>query len=124
MRRALRWMSALVYAGALTALLVRPLPEVPLPLFPHADKLAHFVAFGLLATFGLRAMTAPRLARPPRWAFVSVVVISIAYAVLMEFVQERVGRDFSIPDMVAGALGIVTVTWSWARLRTRFLLVR
>ena len=48
MRRALRWMSALVYAGALTVLLLQSHPEVPLPLFPHADKLAHFVAFGLL----------------------------------------------------------------------------
>ena len=124
MRRALRWSSVLVYAAALTMLLVRPLPEVPLPLFPHADKLAHFVAFGLLGALLLRAMTAPRLAQPARWAFVSGLSISIVYAVLMEFVQGRVGREFSILDMVAGALGVVIVTWSWARLRTRLLLVR
>lgn len=31
-----------------------PQPEVPVPVFPHFDKLAHFLVFGLLATTWLR----------------------------------------------------------------------
>lgn len=124
MHRTLRWASVLAYVMVLTMLLVRKLSEMPIMLFPHADKVAHFVAFGLLGMLLLRAMTNPRSEKPSIWVQVGAIVIPIGYAVLMEFVQVRVGRDFSIGDMAAGASGIVVVTVLWVHLRKRFILIR
>ena len=124
MRRTLRWASVLAYVMVLTMLLARKLPDMPILLFPHADKVAHFVALGLLGMLLLRAMTNPRSEKLLVWAQVGAIVIPIGYAVLMEFVQVRVGRDFSIGDMAAGASGIVVVTVLWAHLRKRFILIR
>lgn len=124
MHRTLRWASALAYIMALTMLLTRKLPDVPIVLFPHADKVAHFVAFGILGTLLLRAMTNPRSEKLSGWAQAGAIVIPIGYAVLIEFVQIQVGRDFSYGDMIAGASGIVVVTALWIHLRKRFIIIR
>lgn len=123
MNRVLRWGTVVCYLGVLTLLLVRPTPEGP-QLFPQADKLAHFIALGLLATLLLRAMTNPEADRPGKAAWITAILVSVGYAVGMEFVQARVGRDYSFWDIAAGALGIAVLTILWARVRTLSVFLR
>ena len=117
MNRALRWGTVGCYLGVLTLLLVRPMPEGP-QLFPQADKVAHFIALGLMATLLLRAMTRAEADRPGKTAWITAILVSVGYAVGMEFVQARVGRDCSFWDMATGTLGIVVLTILWDRVRT------
>ena len=124
MIRILRWTTALFYFLILTFLLLRPLPHVPIPLFPHADKVAHFFFLGLLGLLLLRALTDPRRNRPPLLACVLACLLSLAYAVAIEFIQPSFGREYSVLDMLAGAAGILVLTFLWIRLRTRFFILR
>ena len=124
MTRVLRWGSAIAYIALLTTLLIRPMPPGFQPLFPQSDKVAHFVAIGLLSTMLLRAMTDPRAERLSRPAAISACVIAVAYAVAMEFVQAHFDRDFSVFDMLAGALGVVVLTPVYGMLRSRSIFLR
>lgn len=124
MHKVLRWTSAVVYLFILTFLLLRAVPARIIPIFPQADKVAHFLALGLLAVLFLRAMTNPRSETSSTPAWVIALLVPTAYAIAIEFAQEHVGRTFEVLDMLAGALGILALTLLWARLRKRFLLFR
>ncbi len=122
MHRILRWTTAVFYALALTVFLLKPPGGTSL--FPQADKVAHFVALGILAALLLRALTDPRAPRPSILAWILGPLLALGYAVGMEFVQAHVGRDCSVWDMLAGALGILVFTLLWTRSRKRLILLR
>ena len=124
MNRFLRWGSALFYIALLTVFLVRPVPATFRPLFPHADKVEHFLAMGLLSVLLLRAMTDPRADRPSTPAAIAACLIAISYGVGMEFAQAHVGRDFSVGDMLADAVGVLVLTPVWVMLRSRSVFFR
>ena len=124
MNRCLRWSSLACYVAALTILLVRPIPPVLQPPFPQADKVEHFIAMGLFSVLILRAMTDPRAERLSKVSFTVACLVSVAYAVAMESVQAHVGRDCSVADMLAGALGVAVLTPVYALLRHRSLYLR
>ncbi len=87
-------------AFALLAYLLMGLPEGPPPLFPHQDKLLHFVAFA--------GVTAPAaLALPGRYLLFWVAHMSLV-AVGTEFFQGLVyaERTASPWDALADLLGI------------------
>lgn len=83
------------------------------------DKIAHLVAFAVLAamlatTWQLSAgrLTPPQLG----WAWLAVIV----YAALDEWTQTFVGREASVGDWLADAAGAFVGLATFAWLRARF----
>jgi len=116
------WGPALAVAGAIVALSSVPGDRLELPLFPHADKLAHLAVYGLLGLLVLRALArTTRLALATR-AFVTVVLVTV-FGVTDELHQVFVpGRSAEVLDVVAdgaGALLACVVFWAGGRLARR-----
>ena len=94
------------------------LPSTPAPpLFPHADKLSHAVAFGILGALLAYARLPYRLGTINRLVLATLLVA--AYGVSDEFHQSFVeGRDASgwdaLADGIGGLLAAIGTTW-WQR---------
>ena len=75
------------------------------------DKIIHFLLFGIIA--GLWAYY-KKQQQIHFFTFLYIIVLTAAYGIATEYVQEWVGRDFDVLDMVADATGaIVFVSWVW-----------
>ena len=84
------------------------LPALQLPEVAPSDKLAHFVAYGLLAFLFWRFCEA--LSRPLSAYFIWIAAtVLIAYAVFDEFLQTFTGRTAGLVDGVCDAAGVVVV---------------
>ncbi len=71
-----------------------------------SDKVAHFVAFGLILwSFGVLFPRLPRLA---------AAVLAVALGGSVEVVQGMVGRDADILDLVADTFGVAVALLLWA----------
>ena len=110
MARALRFGPALVWALVIFLLSHQPsgaFPSVPLP---GLDKIAHAVAYGVLAL--LLAFGAGFPVRAPSWSWVVAVA---AYGVSDEWHQTFVpGRSWETWDLLADAGGSL-LALAWAR---------
>jgi VanZ family protein len=101
----LRWTSYALYSAALALLCLAPseaLPETPY-IFPHADKLAHVLAFGAHAFLFLRATRSRS-----RAVLILAFLVTIGYSTVLEFLQPRLWtqtRSFDVMDILANALG-------------------
>ena len=79
------------------------------PLAPrNTDKLAHFVAFGLLAFVYWRFNESFGRPVSSRFVWVAAPLLS-AYAALDEYLQQFVNRSPGVGDWLANVAGIVTV---------------
>jgi VanZ family protein len=80
------------------------------------DKLAHFLAYFLLAAFlgAALMLTFPRRRAIPLW----VLVIGWAYGVIDELLQPFIRREATLLDWVADALGV------WAAVLLLWILQR
>ncbi len=90
------------------------LPVDPSPqMFPQADKLKHFVAFGLMAGPGALIL--------PRRYLGFVLMSSIFMAGGVEIVQHvsNLGRQGSVADFVAGAIGACVACWIGPKIVSR-----
>jgi len=76
------------------------------------DKIIHFFLFGILA--GLWAYYKKQQRQKQLFPFLFIVAVTAVYGITTEFVQDWVGRDFDVWDMVADAAGaLVFVCWVW-----------
>jgi VanZ family protein len=76
------------------------------------DKIIHFFLFGILA--GLWAYYKKQQRQKQLFPFLFIVAVTAVYGIATEFVQDWVGRDFDVWDMVADAAGaLVFVCWVW-----------
>lgn len=66
---------------------------------PGVDKLAHFLAFAVLA------MPMAYARRLPLW---QIVLAGVAYGGLIELIQPHVGRSAEWGDLLADGLGVVS----------------
>lgn len=99
----------LVLACVIAVLTLMPVPPGTGG-FPGLDKLAHFVAFGVLAM--------PLSWRYPRfWG--GIALLTLAYGGLIEMVQPLTGRQAEWGDLLANAAGAVGGAWAAARLAVR-----
>lgn len=108
-----------VIAAAVLALLVAtvlflaPMPDEGESRLPDgADKVAHFLAFLLVATPFF-------VARLRLWPLIAVVLI--AYGGVIELVQPHFGRTAELADVIANSAGVLTalplamlIRWRWA----------
>jgi len=108
----LAWMTVLFYLSSR--------PSTPsLLAFPHADKLAHAIAFGILGGLLAFARLPVALGSVGRVGLVTLLVA--AYGLSDEFHQSFVeGRDSSAWDLLAdtfGGLGAALAVMWWQRRR-------
>ncbi len=119
MHQWLRMIPMFGFMGIIFFLSHQPGSNLSLPSFPGADKIAHAVAYGLLAALVLRALS-PRLRRqyPERAAGLSLF-ICVVYGISDEIHQAFIpGRDASLGDLAADAAGAAIVCAIWlARAR-------
>ena len=99
---------------AYLTLVPKPLPDMPLMMFPYADKVVHFVMF-----FGVAAclmLDCGRVCR--RMAVLVSLAVAIAYGGLIELLQMwmGMGRAADWFDFFADAAGALAGTWLCWRL--------
>ena len=77
--------------------------------FSGLDKTIHFILFGIMVWlwgYYQKTISSTRKNLAPQLFLITIVVI--VYGIIMEYVQDWVGRDFDIWDMVADAAGAIT----------------
>jgi VanZ family protein len=114
---ALLWSMAATTLGAILILSLKTQP--PLPSFVLADKVGHFAAYGFFtATVLLAAVWRPRRGPGPYPGSArAITLIVITLGALLELAQAFVGRDASMWDAVADALGVAAAYGSWRLVR-------
>jgi VanZ family protein len=94
--------------------------SVPILPKPGFDKVVHFTAFAILA--GLLATTWQMAGgHLTTRHLVAVWIVLVLYAALDEWTQIPVGRDCSIWDWTADALGVMFALVLFAQLRSKFM---
>lgn len=106
----LRWAFGLA-VGAVVALSLTPVQELPQQVFEVWDKLQHALGFAVLAGLGL-------LAFPARYRFIAGLLLVLGAAI--EVAQSATGwRQGDVADWVADAVGIacgMALLWVFKRL--------
>ena len=104
-RKLLRWLPALLWAGAIFWLSALPHPPTPGPDFPFKDKVGHgmlYCVFGWLLAYGLRR--GQNLSLPK--SVILAILIASAYGASDEFHQQFVpNRTCDVFDWTADTLG-------------------
>ena len=86
-----------------------PFPRLELGLdVPESDKLAHLIAFGLLALLFWKFAESYRRPTPAGFVWRAAACL-LAYAAVDEWLQQYVGRSTSLWDFAADAVGIAAV---------------
>jgi len=89
------------------------------PLFPHFDKLAHFLVYAFLAVLCVRALQAEKPFWPPLRSFLMAVVFCCAFGLSDEIHQAFVPlRDASVFDFAADCLGSLSGAYFYLNFRT------
>ncbi|HLP37393.1 VanZ family protein [Lacibacter sp.] len=82
--------------------------EKPLE-FSGIDKAIHFLLFGIMVwLWGYYQKTISATRKNLVSQLLRITVIVMIYGIVMEYVQDWVGRDFDVWDMVADAAGAIT----------------
>jgi len=115
-----RWGILLACAGLLFLGSSRPIPPEYVPRIPHIDKLAHLVAYGLLAMLCFRALWPVRDDAAPLWVLLFGAALATAYGAAMEFYQDLVSRHFDWLDMAANGVGAALAAALWEPLTHRY----
>lgn len=103
---------AIIWSVIIFLLLVMPPininQEKPLE-FSGLDKTIHFFLFGIMLwLWGYHQKTVSSKRKKPVFQLFIITIIVIGYGIVMEYVQDWVGRDFDVWDMVADAAGTIT----------------
>lgn len=119
MSDARRWAPSVVWAGLILVATSLPASTLPsAPVFPGADKVVHFVFYGVLGALVAHADTGR--ARPSRG--VPRLIGMIAIFALIDEVHQRwiPGRSMEFADWMADVTGaLVGITLTRAALRRR-----
>lgn len=108
------WVPVFLYAALVFYLSSLPLGFIGEGPFPHWDKVAHGIEYGLFCLLILRALRGTFPKTVPRAIAVSAVVIAVAYGASDEFHQAFVPtRDSEFIDLLAdgGGASLVSAIW-------------
>lgn len=118
MLRKAPWVPTVIVLTAVLWLTLAPHPlgEETIPMFPGADKMAHFLMFG-----GLTAVFLFDYGRTQGWRKITLPLAAAAgvfcglFGIGLEYVQEtmHIGRSKDFLDMVADMLGAVVTAMAW-----------
>ena len=114
---ALLW--SLSAATLLAILSLSLMTQPPLPTFVLADKAGHFAAYGVFTAAALlAAVWRPRRGPGPFPRSGRAIALTvICLGGLLELAQSFVGRDASMWDAVADALGVAAAYGCWRLVR-------
>ncbi len=97
-----------IYIAVLTILCLvqisAPIPDLQVIGF---DKVVHFCLYFGFNTLLISTIIA-KYNQAKAIQIAATTLLSIAYGVAIEFIQQQVGRDFDIYDIVANSIGAVT----------------
>lgn len=114
MTKLIWWIPACGWMGVIFYLSHQP-PGMVAPLFPHQDKVFHFIAYFVLATFLCVAL------KRRNYPLFTAVIIAAIYGITDEYHQSFVpGRDVSLLDWFADCSGALAAFASSHLIFTRF----
>ena len=123
--RCMRMVPMLIVMGTIFFLSHQPGDSLTLPLLPGSDKLAHMLAYGVLAGTVLFALSEHQKNTKPRIVMVFTVAFCLFHGLSDEFHQSFIpGRTASVYDLVADCVGAAMACALWARWRKRITVVR
>ncbi|MBN1233592.1 MAG: VanZ family protein [Candidatus Coatesbacteria bacterium] len=107
------WLPSIIWGIFILTITTIPGPELPkIPLFPGADKLAHFFLYGI---FGYFLTKASRISFNLITSIFFPLCIGVIFAMIDELHQKYIpGRSCDIIDFTADTLGIIIgflLTW-------------
>lgn len=106
--------------GTIFFLSHQPGDSLHLPPLPGIDKLAHSLAYGVLAAVTLFALDEQWKRHRSGLVVFSTTVFCLLYGISDEFHQSFVpGRTPSLVDILADSAGAVLVCLLWLRMRSR-----
>jgi VanZ family protein len=73
---------------------------------PHFDKIVHFTMYFIFALF-LMSGFSRQYGKTSTKAYIFSFITAFLLGVLIEFIQEKVGRSYDIYDMIANTVGVV-----------------
>jgi polysaccharide biosynthesis protein VpsQ len=89
--------------------------------FPNGDKLGHFILFGFLTFFLIRAFLSSFPSQPRGWVTLSIGLILALLIAAEEWSQQFFStRTFDLLDLLASYAGIVTFSFLaayWGKFR-------
>lgn len=106
-KRLITWLTAIYIALLTTFCLVRlsvPSPDVPGIGF---DKVVHFCFFAGLNTLLIATIIAHKTKATTK-QIIATTIAAILYGIAIELIQQQVGRDFDLYDIVANSIGAAT----------------
>jgi len=102
-----RWPATIAVAAAIFALSSIPQPQLPaVPLFPHADKLAHAIEYFALGFCLYRSLRHTLYKRPALPAIIAPIAGAL-YGGLDEYHQSFSGRTPDLLDLAADVAGLL-----------------
>lgn len=107
------------YVALIFVVSSRPRARPPVE-FPHADKVAHVVEYGVLGWLLAGVLNHRARSRSSLWVLLFVLVGALVVGVLDELNQTRIpGRDGSVLDLGADAIGASLGGLLWLKARPR-----
>jgi VanZ family protein len=102
--RAILWIIVIVSACLVPS---DTLPDISFfAKIPYFDKMVHFAMYFIFALF-LMSGFSRQYGKMSVKAYTYSFILAFILGVLIEFIQEKVGRNYNIYDMIANAAGII-----------------
>jgi VanZ family protein len=101
---------AILWSAFIFILLIIPLPKQnPGSLFqiPHLDKLIHLSLFLIQSILWLQYLKKSRHYTPVK-TILFLIITSLFYGIMLEYIQLQTGRNFDPADMIANAAGAIS----------------
>jgi VanZ family protein len=73
---------------------------------PYFDKMVHFAMYFIFALF-LMSGFSRQYGKTSTKAYILSFIYAFLLGVLIEFIQEKIGRSYDIYDMIANTTGII-----------------
>lgn len=116
-----RWLVVFAFGALVYYCSDRPAWDIVPRLFPHSDKVMHFLSYGLFAMLIFRALWVDDTRPASTGVLVLGVILATVYGVSDEFHQTFVpGREFSWLDMAANGAGASVAAALWEPLTAWF----
>ncbi|MDR2026634.1 MAG: VanZ family protein [Prevotellaceae bacterium] len=102
--RAILWIIIIIFACLMPG---DKLPDVSFfSKIPYFDKIVHFALYFIFALF-LMSGFSRQYGKTSAKAYIVSFILALLSGIVIEFVQEKIGRSYDMYDMIANTVGIV-----------------
>ncbi len=116
---------AIIWLLVITVMLILPgnhLPDQPIILFPHFDKVIHVVFFFFLTFLYCRPLQSGVITFAAKnYFFLMIAIASLMYGIIIEFIQKYFvpNRSYDNGDILADGIGSLTAYLWCLRIAVR-----